>query len=468
MANKSLLTTLAKGVQVDQTYWSPTTYISGYNTPLVQIYGFLSAVDPWINVNDPPVPTQDQKSLKQIYKNMFVAKKITSNDISPVIQRINWESGMTYEYYRDDVDLTQLNENGTLIYNFYVMNNYYQVFKCLWNNKYGPSTVEPYFEPGTYGSNKIFKGSDGYKWKYMFTVDTGLRVRFMDDKWIPVKTKKTFPSALDNTSGSGSIDVINVINGGSGYDSANAPIFVVISGDGTASNGTPFTTATASVLVQGGAITDIIMTDTGKNYTYANASIVSSLGSGCVLSANTVSPIGGHGVDPISELACQHVMMTIEFNGSENNVIPTDISYYQLGLIVNPTSQSNYPEISNSAIYRTSTVISVFSGFGQYSKNEYVWQGPTSDYNSAINNSTFMGKVLTFDSVTNTLYLINIKGTPTVYQTLYGQSGTARTLSTVSNPDYVPQSGYITYVENRSGVQRSPDGIEQFRVVLGY
>jgi hypothetical protein len=29
-------------------------------------------------------------------------------------------------------------------------------------------------------------------------------------------------------------------------------------------------------------------------------------------------------------------------------------------------------------------------------------------------------------------------------------------------------SGYISYIQNRSAVQRSSDGIEQFKFVLGY
>jgi len=468
MPNKSLLTTLSKTNQAGLTYWSPSSTITNFNTKLTEMYGFLSGVDPWEDDANPPIPTQDQKSLKKTLKNVFVVKKITTRDISPVIERIDWTNGTTYEYYRDDTDLSELNENGNLINKFYVMNRYYQVFKCLWNNNYSPSTVEPYFEPGTYGTNKIFKGSDGYKWKFMFNVDTTLRTRFMDDNWIPLTPKINYPSALDNKYGSGSIDVINVLNGGSGYDTANSPVFVVISGDGVASNGTVFTTATATATVEDGQITDIIVTDPGKNYTYANADIVSGSGSGCILGANTVSPIGGHGSDSASELACQHVMISVQFDGSEGGNIPTDILYYQLGLLVKPTAQSTYPESANSPIYKTTTDINVSPGLGAFLNNEIVWQGKSADYIDAIGTATFVGKVLSFDPDTNTIYLINTKGTPTINQTLYGQSGTARTLLTINNPDYVLESGYITYIENRSGIQRSSDGIEQFRIVLGY
>jgi hypothetical protein len=56
-----------------------------------------------------------------------------------------------------------------------------------------------------------------------------------------------------------------------------------------------------------------------------------------------------------------------------------------------------------------------------------------------------------------------------INSTLFGDSsGTARTTTTISNPDYDIFSGHIIFVENRSSIQRSADGIEQLRFVLGY
>ena len=37
-----------------------------------------------------------------------------------------------------------------------------------------------------------------------------------------------------------------------------------------------------------------------------------------------------------------------------------------------------------------------------------------------------------------------------------------------STPDFIAYSGYIAYIENRVSVQRSKDGIEQFKFVLGF
>jgi tetratricopeptide (TPR) repeat protein len=47
---------------------------------------------------------------------MFVVKKIQSNDIAIVTQRIDWMSGVVYDYYRDDIDMFSKDVNGFLKY----------------------------------------------------------------------------------------------------------------------------------------------------------------------------------------------------------------------------------------------------------------------------------------------------------------------------------------------------------------
>jgi hypothetical protein len=467
MANKNLLTYGFSLEQIIQNYFAPSATVAGKN--INNMYCFLSKVLPWSDDNNPEQPTQDQKYLKDVFKNMFVAKKITSNDVSGVIERINWVSGLTYDYYRDDVDMFELDDNGFIIKQFYIINRYDQVFKCLWNNNDGASTIEPMFQPGTYGTNNIYLGSDGYKWKYMFTVSGQSKTKFMDREWIPITiSSNTTPNPIQRTAGYGDIEVINVVSGGSGYDSGNSSIVVTISGDGTG--------ATANATVSGGAISQVYVSTPGSNYTYANVSITGTTANGSILGSGVsliapVSPVGGHAFDPKSELGCRHFMITTEFNAKETynsvNYIPTDIDFRQVGLLLNPTSISNYPNSANSNIYNIATQFTVSSGFGSYVPDEEVYQ-----YTSLVNglpDKTFTATVLSFNPVTNILQLINTSGTYTTSAQLYsGTSGTTRTLLSVSTPDFYKFSGYIIYLENRSAVTRSTDGIEQFKFVLGY
>ena len=454
MATKNILTNAAAVSAVEQVYFSPVSVIPPYyDVPLSSIYCFLAKVDPWTDENDPPAPTQDQRYLKSVHKNMFVAKQITSNNISPVIQRINWTTGTIYDIYLDRDNMFELNGDGLLVKNFYVKNSYDQVFKCLWNANGNQSTIEPYFEPGSYGTNNIFQGADSYKWKYMYTIDTGTKQAFMDTKWMPVPVGANTPNPLLSTSGAGDIEVINVLNGGSGYDEANAVVTVIISGDGTG--------AAATANVVNGSIADVIVTNPGKDYTSSYISIVSSLGSNASIFGPS-SPIGGHSFDPVSELGCSHVMFSVEFNGSEDGVIPTDITYHQLGILINPTTKQLSPQPANGTIYKTSTDVVVAPGFGTYDYDEIVYQGDT-------NNPTFTGTILSFDPASNVIRLINTKGTVTTNAPIYGRTSlTTRTVLTYSLPNFVLFSGYLSYIENRTGITRSVNGIEQFKLVLGY
>lgn len=468
MANKSLLTYNAKVSSVEQAYYFPSSVLPyAPNINLGTVYCFLASTVAWEDDADPPEPTQDQKSIKQTFKNIFAVKKITSGDISPVVERINWTTGTTYDYYRDDVDMLSRDTSGFLYKKFYVKNRYDQVFKCLWNNNEGLATDEPYFEPGTYGTNNIYAGTDGYKWKYMYSIDTGLKIKFMDKDWIPIPIGANTPNPEVSYAGAGSIDVINVTDGGSGYDAGNSVIKVTITGDGSNAEA-----SIDSTQITSGVITDITVTNPGKNYTFANVSITATsansvyIGTGAVAIAPT-SPIGGHAFDTVSELGCAHVMFAVEFNKDENGQIPTDNNYYQVGLIVNPTTKQTPTIPANGAIYRTSTDLVVAPGFGTFADDEYVFQ--TATPGAPISAATFKGIVVSFNTSTNTAKLINIVGTPVTNAPLYGNtSGTTRTLLSVDSPIYSLLSGYMTYIENRSAVQRSADGIEQYKFVLGY
>lgn len=453
--NQNLLTYNAKVSSVEQVYFSPVVSIpTNGEPPLGTTYCVLAKVDPWADENNPPMPTQDTASIKKVFKNIFAARQVKSNDISPVIARHDWETGIVYDYYRDDVDMFQQDIEGNLVLNFYVKNRYDQIFKCLWNNNGQPSTVEPYFEPGSYGTNNLYIGADGYKWKFMYVVDTGTKVKFMDSTWIPVPVGVANPSPLLTPAGAGSIDVINVLNGGSGYDTANAVVSVVITGDGSGAAGL--------AVIDAGVITDVIVTSPGTNYTYANVSIQSSLGSGAVLIGPT-SPIGGHGFDSVPELGCSHVMFTSQFNGAENGDIPTDITYHQVGLVISPTTHALSPGVANGDIYKVTTDFIVAPGFGNYLNDEIVYQG------TSVDTATFIGTVLSFDQASNVIRVLNTTGTPTTNAPVFGKdSKTTRTLLSYSNPNFVIFSGYLSYIENRTGIQRSVDGIEQIKIVLGY
>jgi len=103
---------------------------------------------------------------------------------------------------------------------FYVITNEFNVYKCLYNNKGGASTIKP-----TGFSVLPFTTSDGYTWKYMYTVSLGEANKFMTANYIPVKTigsgdgsvESDRQLAVQNAAVNGSIEVIETVSVGSNY-----------------------------------------------------------------------------------------------------------------------------------------------------------------------------------------------------------------------------------------------------------
>lgn len=217
-------------------------------------YYFLGKTTVWnpddIPPNDTTVITNESNTL--IRTDSLFYKKIQPSDVSFVCNRYDWTSGNTYIKYDHTIDLRNLP--------FYVCvwnsnAGKYFVYKCLDNNNHSPSTQKP-------SGNDIFPVtySDGYTWKYMYSISQALMNSFSTSNKIPVK------NALSNYFyNKGPISSIYIFDGGSGYTS-NTTISIV--GDGTG--------ATATPIITNGVITDIQITNGGSGYTYASISVVSA------------------------------------------------------------------------------------------------------------------------------------------------------------------------------------------------
>jgi hypothetical protein len=457
-ANTGVVTHGGATHEVQQYYDSVIVQLPGTNVTKTTKYCFLSRVDSWDDPNTepneentPPTPSLSQKSINDVFKNMFVIKRVYPQDMQPMIDRIDWTKDFVYAIYRDDIDIIARDSNGYMINKFYVKNRFDQVFKCLWNNKGGASTDEPYFQPGTLNSNGIYTGTDGYKWVFMYTIDAALKQKFLDDNWMP--TPLAIPAGLgSNTVNSGNVPVVNAVQSGSNYAS-NTIVRVI------GANTRP---AVVTPVIQNGSIVDYLVSDSGEGYTKANVEIISTTGNGAIATAN-VSPVNGHGSDPFEEFGAQNIMVTNTFSGDEADLIPTDINYRQIGFIINPVSKSGFPNQCQDSIYSTTTDIVVSDGFDFYTSDEIIYQG------TDLANATFTATCLSFDPNTNVLRLINTTGTAANGLTIVGvETRTTRTVLNVTTPDYIPYTGYITYIENRAGTQRSPDGSEQVRLVVGF
>lgn len=142
-----------------------------------------------------------------VYQNMMFGKRIAVNDVSLMIDRNDYESGSVYDMYDDTVPFSN---NSYTVVN---AGTFYHVFKCLYNNDGQPSTYIPTFSD-TDAMDELYETSDGYIWKYMYSVDNAKVAKFATEDYFPI-TPNTSVSA---SAVKGAISVIKVVNSGRGYD----------------------------------------------------------------------------------------------------------------------------------------------------------------------------------------------------------------------------------------------------------
>jgi len=389
------------------------------------LYVGIGRTEEWPNEPNPSVPEDNDQYLRyQTHRNMFGAKKVRPADICHVTTRHNWESGTTYSMYRDkDIDMYERP--------WYVLTEDYNVYVCLYNNKGRRSTIKP-----TGFSTLAFTTSDGYIWKYMYTISLGDANKFLTTSYMPVRNITTSDGsseqdkqlAVQNAAVNGSIEVVETVTVGSGYPyiangavvaggkftlklststatSASAvdnfyngsTVYIsdgtgagqlrrIIDYDGSArllTVNTAFSTVcnTDSIVVvsptltiigdgagaQGyctvntaiNSVSGVQLIKRGSDYTTAIGLITSNAVHGTGATANVIiSTAGGHGSDPIRELAADKVMINVQMNdnmGTSVNgkgYLPSNTEFRTISIIKDPILKVN----SNNDIIATEVV----------------------------------------------------------------------------------------------------------------
>lgn len=152
-------------------------------------YLFFGKSDPWTNESVPDLPLDSVNDELLTRQKMIGMKKITTANVAFVVPRINWVSGALYTPY-------SASDSSLQTKNFYVLTDEYNVYKCLGNASGENSTIKP---TGT-SVNDIQTG-DGYIWKFMYNIPTGLVVSFLTNEWMPVpygSQKSLFQQSVEN------------------------------------------------------------------------------------------------------------------------------------------------------------------------------------------------------------------------------------------------------------------------------
>jgi hypothetical protein len=528
------------------------------------VYFFVSKPTSWTEGDLTPPSVYDTFTLEpEAHDEMLYLKRVSISNCVNVIRLYRWQENRRYQAYSDKVDLSDLLTKRTIstneYYPFYVVSDDYRVYKCVDNgatpsNPYGvASTVEP-TTVAFIGSDTYTPLSDGYIWKYMYTLKPLDASEFLTTDWFPVRTL-TENDGTDNwdiidNAVPGGVYNIKVKQGGSSYRSLPATdsdndgsngFTYTITGSGpytvTITSLTPTTTPnfydnytfytknssgqiidvikitshTGSVLtlatsptaglkgyitptltitgngtgliavprMSSNAIREIQILNPGTGY--SECSITITGGDGSVAAAEAIiSPFGGHGSDPVTELGAFNLLSKTKFSGDEGGVIVSSNEYRKIGIIIDPLiygslkqAQARTSGLTTSQMTLSSTdsavndfhngkKIYIYSGKGRgqlRTVEDYVGSTKlltvTEPFDVLPDNTSYYGFLAT-SSVINQCLILNystISGTAvipadtTIYQ---GSVNTETAIGTVVQHDTVNKKIYITNLSKSS------------------
>lgn len=558
------------------------------------LYAVIGNVYPYPNEPTPIDPFDNEQFLQyEAHREFIGAKRITPEDVSHVAPRYNWESGTVYSMYRDT-------DSGMYERPYYVLTDQFNVYKCLYNNKGGASTVKP-----TGFSTSAFTTSDGYTWKYMYTISLGDANKFLTSVHMPAKTisgtdgsvESDRQIAVQNAAVNGAIEVIETVSTGSGYhevangvvetggrftvrmsasgDNPPSPVdnfyngssVYIISGTGsgqlrriidysgatktltvnTAFQTTPNTDSrivvspTVTIIGDGfgsaaytrveantGAIANINMISLGQSYTRGNALITANSIHGTGATANVViSPVGGHGSNPVRELAADKVLLNAQLRNSTsgisangNGYIPSNTEFRTISILRDPVlkcdANNNLVEVEAIANTSNSPNTLRFTTRLQISYNQmdggepvnplYVRDIITNErtrLKAELGTLQFVTDLSPITRATNaltnavkgananivyiredetqtdpsfyTVYINNVEGyadnVPFTKDDVILTSESEEEIATVEaikGPEANTFSGEILYIENVQAVTRDPEQTEDIKIVLDF
>ena len=455
----------------------------------------LGKTTAWADEEAPPTPIDSEIYVKDFRKNIMLTQTITAAEICHLARRIDWTSGTVYDPYDDTYSPAYLAPSGAQSLadaNFYVMTDENKVYKCIDNNSNAQSITKP-----TSTSTNTVILADGYTWKFLFQVSSSDQTKFLDAAHIPVRKLTTTPYGDVN----GEIDSITVTNGGSGYDPLDQPT-VVIYGDGkveqavenpaisgsvdrivVTSGGQDYVEGDLTILIVGdgagaeasaviaagsGTITSINLTSAGAGYTFAIVYFIQN-GIGTLASARTVlSPIGGHGNNPVKELFATTVGITVSFDDNANTDLFLENDFRQIGLIKNirEFSRTNLsPPVSTTLTATPLYIIDVDSS-ASYAVDDIITTDSDGSFRVVqIRQSDSTYKIHLQGVVNSARYPLISDSSILANQT---KSLTGLVINSCVDPEIDVSTGDVIYIENRPTISRSTDQVETIKALVKF
>lgn len=226
-----------------------------------------------------------------------------------------------------------------------------------------------------------------------------------------------------------------------------------------------------------GTLSYVQFVDKGSEYKYAEAEL--SLPEALLDEAGEagqtqlrviVSPRGGHGSDPISEMYMSRIASVTNFFSSNLTATPDTNTYTKVGLVKNPSFFGGAkPTTFDNRLVLTSNADLA----AKVSQNDYLEQ--------TVDGETVIGRIheISYDAstITTTLYIAEYEGAfATTFQvgdavakaTPDATESEAVTINTVSNKTYVAYSGDLLHFIDFDPIERQADRKEKIKFVFDF
>ena len=434
-------------------------------------YAAIGRSEAWNDSDVSPTPLRT-KSEENRFRNSMQSVKLIS-DVSLVIPRYNWSSGTFYSAYDD----TQVGQPTNA---YYVINANQQVYMVLRASVSATGTaVASTVEPTGNTTGTPFKTSDGYVWKFMYSISATDANKFQSANFIPVKSipftninssvAEVEQKAVQDAAVHGQIIGYGIESAGAGYGSA--PTLTV---QGNGSN------AAATATISGGQVVKVEVADSsdaslkiasfGSGYDYANVEVS---GGGTPSKPVKVRPIlansGGLGHDATVDFKASAIMFNAKPTGTETLDFVIGQDFRQVGLLKNPQVDSaGHGGNGVSTAFTASTGRALkalnFSAVNTAFGEDKTILGVTSGAKAFIDKDS--GNSVFYHQNDDTGFK-SFQAGETVQETdgtgegVLDSAGAFETTFEVN-----PHTGELLYIDNRSAVTRSADQTEDIKIVI--
>lgn len=485
-----------------------------YNRSLFNnLYLGIGKYDSWDDDSNPPTPEDSVGYHNETRSNILALKKVSADTISLALPRINWETDRQYTMYEHDL-IEEIIPNG------YVMvegNNQYNVYKCINNTKWkdaavGVQPVVSTVKPTSTPLSGTFETSDGYVWKYMYSVDLDASLKFLTKDYIPVKYITAEPNSQtadyvqwqikqNAVNSSGSIDWVKIIDdnensghaGGSGYyqnitqgntviAEGSASFQITLTGANTALGVNDYSNY-AIAFTKSGATQIVQRRITGWNFnsttnvatvTLESPFLSGEGGTGSIVIGPDVEVSGdGTGFKAYGLTQGDQVKKIVITNGGSDyttvtgqviagNVVSTSVGACKIKPIISPNVGHGFNSVEELGGYYAMVAL----------KLEYDEQDTRSE--DGVTNVTESVFPVTGDrSIFRQIIILSDPIDSFTQKSAYGTTYRGPKHPNYDNDgttifDVVEGTGKVLYIENRQPVSRAVDQIEDIKVVFEF